>query len=685
MNKNVVTNNNFSKIFDEATALYSDEVETPISDSIKNEADRYTQLKKHATGGHKVIYQCHDEYTDRTVALALPRDSCDHKKEEIFLREGRINSLLQHPNIIPIYDMGYRNGSPFFSMKFIQGKTLADIIEEGKTEKNIALDRNELIDIFLKVCDAIAFCHSKGIAHLDLKPENICIDEYGEVYVCDWGLAIILDDSIPLDESFPEVEKYSLNSIHEDKLTLDGYLKGTPGYMAPEQSPLMDEQKGIHSDIFSLGAILYTLLTYKKPFTAKTIELTLQKTVNGDFVSPSSFVNNLPAQLELICLQSLKVPLDQRYQSVDELKNDIQAFRNGYAISAEKNSNIKILSLLIKRNKALFLTVFIAFIIISLSTLFFTINLKKSEKHALALAEKFRLKTEESQERGGLLSNKLYGDALIHFEADNFDKAIDLLNYSLQLDANNLLAKELLGKLYFISEEYDQALNLLTDLEPKDKFSQFIINYSSKNQAPQTIDEFYQLNLIINKVFGSYNHHSSNLIHYKIYSDLNYQERLELASLLLPIYNKNHSINLKYDHESKLLDLSDNPNLLSPYMLQNFPAQKADFSHTSIVNFITFRSMPLLSLDVSSTPLTSLESFSNNSIRELYIANTKIRDLSSLRSSTLQVLDIRGLKLLNSRDLLHMSYLKTLITSPGQLDPDVKKLLSTRLKLIEKN
>ena len=685
MNKNDITKSNFSKIFDEASYLQSEEGETPISDSIKNETDRYTQLEKHATGGHKIIYKCHDEFTDRFVALALPLDSSDHKKEELFLREGRINSLLQHPNIIPIYDMGYRENQPFFSMKFIQGKTLASLIQEQEKSTQPRHSRNELIDIFLKVCDAISYCHSRGIAHLDLKPENICIDEYGEVYVCDWGLAIILDDSVHLDESFPEVEKYSLNSIHEDKLTLDGYLKGTPGYMAPEQSHLMKEKKGLHSDIFSLGAILYTLLTSKPPFKEDNIELTLQKTIKGDFVSPSRLADNLPAQLELICLKSLQVPLNQRYKSVEELKNDILAFRNGYAISAEKNSNLKIFSLLVKRNKALFSTISLAFLFISLSTFFFTTHLKDSRNKAFALAEKFRLKTEESDQRGVLLSQKLYTDALEHFEQDNFEKAIELVDYSLQLKTDNNAALELRGQLFFIQGNFPESMRLLEELNDRDPYSEFILDYTKNNQSPKTMKSFHLLILKINENFGIFNSLTSDLVHYKIYSNLTYQERLELASLLLPTFNKLEKIDLKYDPQLKLLDLSNNPQLVFPYMLQKFPAEKADFSNTSIVNFITFRSMPLISLNVNSTQITSLETFPHNSIRELSIAHTKIRDLTPIRSSTLQSLDIRGLKILNHRELLQMSYLKTLITSPDQLDPEVKQVLSRRLTLIEKD
>ncbi|WDE95440.1 serine/threonine-protein kinase [Lentisphaera profundi] len=685
MNKNEITNNNFSKIFDEANSLLVDEAETPIIDSIKNEADRYSQLQEHAVGGHKIIYKCHDEYTDRFVALALLKDSCDHKKEELFLREGRINSLLQHPNIIPVYDMGFRNNSPFFTMKFIQGQTLGSLIKNLAMANQETCQRNELIDIFLKVCDAIAYCHSNGIAHLDLKPDNICIDEYGEVYVCDWGLAIVLDDSAYRDDAFSDLDKYSLNSIHQENQTIDGYLKGTPGYMAPEQTPLMKENKGRHSDIFSLGAMLYTILTLKKPFPADSIELILQKTVQGDFTYPSTLIKNLPAQLELICLKALQVPLDQRYASVEDFKNDILAFRNGFAISAEKNSNLKIVSLLIKRNKALVISLFLALVIISTSTFLFTVNLKKSKNTAIALAEKFRQKTQESDLRGSLLAKKIFADAKIQFQNDQFYQALELVNYSLELNPNNSLAKELKGLLCFITEDYPTALSSLSPLSKKDHFSQFILDYLSENQAPKSIEDFYKLTTKVNEEFGISNTLSSDLLHHKIYSKLTYQERLQLASLLLALSNADNEISLNYDAPTKYLSLANNPTLVQPYMLQNFPAQKADFSNTSIVNFITFRSMPLLSLNVSSTQIADLESLSNTSLRELYIAHTKIRDLSPLRNSTLQVLDIRGLEILDYRSLFSMQQLKTLITSPGQIDLKLKKKLNWRIKIIEKD
>ena len=678
MNSNKIIKNNFSKIFDEAEDLVSDKKSTPIIDSLKSENERYTDFCEHAQGGNKIIYKCHDEYTDRKVALALLKDISDSKKEETFLREGRITSLLQHPNVIPVYDMGFRKNKPFFTMKFIQGKSLGEIIEDLRNGSEPDFTRSQLLDIFLRICDAISYAHSHGIAHLDLKPDNICIDPHGEVYVCDWGLAIILDSSEFADASFPELDKYTLNSIHQDKMTIDGYIKGTPGYMAPEQTGYTKKKKGPHSDIFSLGAILYTILTHRKPFAADSLKQIIQKTIEGDFALPSSFDNDLPSQLELICLKSLSVPLEERYASVEALKNDILAFRNGYAISAEKNSNLKILTLLIKRNKALFSLTTCALIIIITSSLYFTSHLKKSRNEALQIAEKFRLKSEESNSRGHLLSNEIFDNALKYHEKDDFSKALELAEYALQLNSENQLAWKLKAQIQFIQEQYTKAKNSVSKVTQKDPFSTYLNTYLAKNNPPDNINEFLDLFMDLQNTFGIHNRLCSDLLHYKVHSPITWQERIALVTPLLKIFNNDKLIQFTFDQETKHLDFSHNPDLVSPYMLQNSPALTADFSHTKIKDFITFRSMPLLKLDVSHTLIDSLETLELENLRELSIAHTSIRNIEELRGRSLQTLDIRGLELDKTNYLFSLSYLKKLIISANQLDQNTLSTLGKR-------
>ncbi|MCM8530373.1 MAG: serine/threonine protein kinase, partial [Lentisphaeraceae bacterium] len=161
-------------------------------------SERYVTLEKLAVGGMKEIYVCEDKSTGRSVAKALLKDKTNESAIEDFLREARVTASLQHPNIIPIHDIGKDDlGQPFFTMKLIEGQNLAEYIEEEGDSKNI----NERLDILIKICDAIAYSHANGVLHLDLKPENIQVSHYGEVLLCDWGLARIIGSKIK-DEKF---------------------------------------------------------------------------------------------------------------------------------------------------------------------------------------------------------------------------------------------------------------------------------------------------------------------------------------------------------------------------------------------------------------------------------------------------------------------------------------------------
>ena len=121
----------------------------------------------------------------------------------------------------------------------------------------------DLIDIFLKICDAMAYAHSNGILHLDLKPENIRIDRFGDVLICDWGLSAVIDEMDEINDQFGSLEDYSLNKNDLQNMTIDGYVKGTPGYMAPEQTGQSNHRKSIATDTYSLGAVLYSILTFR--------------------------------------------------------------------------------------------------------------------------------------------------------------------------------------------------------------------------------------------------------------------------------------------------------------------------------------------------------------------------------------------------------------------------------------
>jgi serine/threonine protein kinase len=310
----------------------------------------------------KAVLQVNDKDTARNVAMAIIPDFEERPKADInrFIREARITAQLEHPNIVPIHEIGSDSkGSPYFTMKYLRGRTLATILKKLNIGNAEALEQYplaRLLRIFVKVANGIAFAHSKKIIHLDLKPENIHVGDFGEVLILDWGLAKFIGKEDIADELDENKTRNYEKQLNETRIimTLDGIAKGTPGYMAPEQAAGKNQEKDERTDIYGLGCILYAILTFENPLgNRKDVRKILHDTVVGNIESPSQLKNPLrpiPAPLEAVCLKAMNLLPDDRYQNVAELRNDIFAFMSGYAPIAENASTIKKTFLFINRN-----------------------------------------------------------------------------------------------------------------------------------------------------------------------------------------------------------------------------------------------------------------------------------------------------------------------------------------------
>ncbi|MCF6175953.1 MAG: serine/threonine protein kinase [Victivallaceae bacterium] len=344
-------------------------------------ANKYKFERSLGMGGMKAVLQVWNMDTARSVAMAVILDSDDRPAEDIqrFLNEARITAMLEHPNIVPVHEIGVdKSGSPYFTMKLLRGKTLAKLIKDLKAgnlnRKNFDLQR--ILRIYVKICNAIAFCHSKNIIHLDIKPDNIHIGDFGEVLVLDWGLAKDLNfDDDNIDEV--KIKKPVEDDITLDK-TMDGIAKGTPGYMAPEQAAGKNRERDVRSDIYALGAILYFILTWQKPVTGANAKQVMINTVQGNIVTPRKAKRenksglDIPPALEAIIMKAMSLYRADRYQSVNELRSDIFSFIGGFATQAEAPGVAKRSVMFINRNYvkivfATMLAVIIAMIILYLT------------------------------------------------------------------------------------------------------------------------------------------------------------------------------------------------------------------------------------------------------------------------------------------------------------------------------
>lgn len=337
-----------------------------LSSLTRKPQDKYKFRRSIGQGGMKVVIQVKDRDTTRDIAMAMLPNAGNRPKEEIlrFIEEARITASLEHPNIVPVHDIGVDNyGSPYFTMKLIRGETLASVLRklhDGDPEylENYPLDK--LLRIFLKVCNGVAFAHSKGVLHLDLKPENVQLGDYGEVILMDWGLARLVSvpeqntDAAP-DPAIPWT----------DNRTCDGVRKGTPGYMAPEQAAGKNSQKSFRTDVYSLGAILYSILTYCNPLEGNDVKKLLAATVRGAIVPPSQRVPGrlIPAGLEAVVLKAMALQPEKRYSGAKELRNEVLAYLSGHATHAERATWMKKAFLLMRRHRITSIAVAVALLL----------------------------------------------------------------------------------------------------------------------------------------------------------------------------------------------------------------------------------------------------------------------------------------------------------------------------------
>jgi len=345
------------------------------------DASRYKFLRTIGFGGMKTVLLVYDREMRREVAMATMPDWKDRDSSVVshFIMEARLTARLEHPNIIPVHDLGRdANGAPFFTMEYLRGQTFAKLLrklKDGDPETVTAYPLTRLLRIYLRICNAMAFAHSMGIIHLDLKPENVHVGEFGEVQVLDWGLA----RSITSPEDDAPAEKPDHNPPQPDHgfgRTRDGIAKGTPGFMAPEQAAGKNREKDQRTDIYSLGCLLYTILTFEKPLAGQKLKEVLRATIKGNIRAPRELENPhwpIPMALEAICLKAMERYPEDRYQSITELRQDILAFSSGYATSAEEAGMVTIGLRFLQRNWLAVLVVVLA--VVYALTIFIFISL----------------------------------------------------------------------------------------------------------------------------------------------------------------------------------------------------------------------------------------------------------------------------------------------------------------------
>src|SRR5262245_4679683 len=289
---------------------------------------RYELVEEIARGGMGVVYRARDTALNRMVALKmiLTGQFASERDVKRFRAEAEAAARLDHPNIVPIYEVGEQDRRLFYSMKFMEGGTLTERLAASKAP----LGAHKSASLLVKVARAVHHAHQRAILHRDLKPGNILLDAHGEPHVSDFGLAKCLDSA--------------------EGLTLSGAMIGSPSYMSPEQAAGKTERLTTASDTYSLGALLYQLLTGRPPFEAATPLATMKRVMEEEPRKPSALNPAVDRDLETVCLKCLEKDPQRRYASAESLADDVERWLRHEPIRARPAAPAERLGKWIRRN-----------------------------------------------------------------------------------------------------------------------------------------------------------------------------------------------------------------------------------------------------------------------------------------------------------------------------------------------
>ncbi|TWU08018.1 serine/threonine protein kinase [Stieleria varia] len=303
-----------------------------LPNKIPSGIDRYTGLREIARGGNGLLRSAFDPVTGRTVAIksVLPPLTNDVNERRRLLREARVTAQLQHPNTVPVYDIGRDLlEGVYFVMKRISGENLFQVLKriarkDEATAKAFPIPKR--IDIIEGACQALAYAHARGVIHRDVKPENIWVGNFGEVYLLDWGVAKVwghVDDQTVIRQ-----DRIATRDPGEQLQTLTGggQRPGTPLYMSPEQvrgNRGLDER----SDVFNVGVCLYEALVIREPFRGTHLDETFDNILNKDVTPPSEAAPEIgiPKTADAVVMRALEKQPAKRFQSMREMIDAIQS------------------------------------------------------------------------------------------------------------------------------------------------------------------------------------------------------------------------------------------------------------------------------------------------------------------------------------------------------------------------
>lgn len=643
---------------------------TDSTNFITKEDSRYVIGNEIARGGMGSILMTKDVNLRRNIVTKVLLNRKSKLATLRFIEEAQITGQLEHPNIPPVYDLGVnKEGNVFFTMKHIKGVTLESIIKNLQANDADTMHHYSytvLTNIFIKVCNALEFAHSKKVIHRDIKPENIMIGEYGEVLLMDWGLAKIIGTK----EEFEELNEERVSSVRsedESSNTIEGTTAGTPSFMSPEQATGHMEELDHRADIYSLGASLYSVLALERPVKGKNVQEILKKAASGEI---EDYKRPVPPELQAITFKAMEYNPKHRYQSIKEMEKDLVNYQLGYSVSAKQDSAWDIARKFYLRNKLLASISAIFVFVFLFGSIIFITSLRSQRNNAIALQKiaESALKQFEQEKLERTADNKnsaptYFAKAQLEGQTNNFKEAEKLMDTAINYDSENqnyLLYRSCLA---FTNGNLEKAKSDIAKI---------------KNHPHQKhIDELY-------KVLNTPNLKSINEGHMtqisqlcskmKLYdiaqkhsSDLNEKIKIWNKSLAdqwgyifnLAIYND--LLTFRISSQARL-DLS---------ALKGLPLQSIRITNSNISNFAFLENMPLVDVMLFGCSLaTDLSSFRNLKLKSLHLEAVGATDLSPFANAELNTLILKNVNYTTLKPFAHQPIKELELYGAKSIDPN---------------
>ena len=626
---------------------------SPSLHAVSQITTRYESAEFIAEGGMKRVFRVYDARCKRHVAMATLQDNAPIELCDPLIHEAWLTALLDHPNIITIHDVGVNSENrPFFTMDLKTGSSLSELIEKlnaGDPDLCKRYPLESLLQMFVKICDAIAYAHSIQVLHLDLKPANIQVGQYGEVLVCDWGLGRVHKRDTEI-----EFDCILLNSDLLSSDTLFGEVRGTPGYMAPEQIR-KDGLRDRRTDIYQLGCILYSLLTLQRPVEGKP-DMALNKALQGEITPPRKRApqRNIPASLEAVALKAMEVDPELRYPSVAAIGDDVRRYLTGFATQAEHAGFLTQLGLLIKRNKRFCLTILCSAFFMLYGGAWYYLKMAEKERDASAAREKaeqslalYEAGMDEKQ-RLSMQNAEAVERAVIEMHlAGEKRRAEQLLLAALAAEPNNEAYLRAMGEHYFIVQRFNQATEFLERGEKRNEADQLIADLANEYAVLKPDDKSLTTDQVLELLRRIKNFNGFEAM--VVINDQTNRMANERAAIIEEHFR------------------SINPNWRDGWFDYDFNANRLRVGGPGFER-----------LSESGSILAMLQP------KVLNISRSQVRELWKETDYAIQVLDIRGCPIEDLSVLQRFVHLKRLNILPGQFSAEQLKFLPGWVNVVQK-